>query len=466
MQLRKFLRYALPVVLVLYFLWLGWVGLSARFAPDDMMNMAGYWRPGPLKVSKALVLFFSSFYRPMGGAFYLPIFYIFDMDPLPYRIGIIFLLCINTLLAYYVAQRLWASRMFAGIAAAFSCYHEGMFWLYFNTSQLYDVLCFTFWFAAFAVYLRVRQSGRLLTWRQTAIVSVLYICALNSKEMSVSFPILLLAYEMAYNWKELRKTLGPIIVSGILTLAFVIGKTTGPEALSKIPAYKPRISLSQFLTSNAQYVNELFYRESGTFDKYTVCYIWLAMVYMALRYRRPALWWGLALAIFGTLPIAFLNDRGGGCLPIPYFGYALLWAAVLHSAARKISHEPIFRWIRMPPSYARIAVLCAGFAWYASWMLGQQGPYADAMHRTQDLTWTMIQEMQKVRPGIKQGARVLFLDDPFEDWDMLFIAELVLRDRSSNVTLQRKQDHKLSEKEIAEFDTVLTANKDEIRRLR
>jgi uncharacterized membrane protein YfcA len=178
-----------------YFLPLAWVGLTARFATDDPMNIAGYWNRGWEKLIAAQFLFFSSYYRPMGGLFYMPIFDVFGTNPFPYRAVLLVILGANAFLAYGAAKTLSRSVPIALIAAVFTSYHGGMFVLFYNTSQLYDVLCFLFWFAALNLYLRIRTRERDLNIRETGVLLGLYICALNSKEMAVTLPVALFAYE-------------------------------------------------------------------------------------------------------------------------------------------------------------------------------------------------------------------------------------------------------------------------------
>ena len=43
-----------------------------------------------------------------------------------------------------------------------------------------------------------------------------------------------------------------------------------------------------------------------------------------------------------------------------------------------------------------------------------------------------------MRPQVKPHDRVVFLNDPFEDWDMAFIAALWFRDPTVDIVLQRK----------------------------
>src|SRR5215212_4866043 len=215
------------------------------------MNMARYWHEGWLPLLVAQFNFCSSYYRPMGGLYYMPLMYWFGIDPLPYRIVILIALAANALLAYFLGRLLSRSVMIGAIAAALTAYHGSLFALYYNTSQVYDVLCFLFWMAGFLVYARVRVRGHFLSPKQLAAVLALYICALNSKEMAVTFPVLLLTFELSYfGWRQWRRVALAIILTSLVTLAFVIGKTTGPDAISGWETYKPIYSLRTFLRSN------------------------------------------------------------------------------------------------------------------------------------------------------------------------------------------------------------------------
>ena len=75
--------------------WFGYFAydsLSVHFAPDDMMNLAGYWRTKPAQLVTSHVLLWRGFYRPMGGVFYLPLFHAFGFNPAPYHAVILAIL--------------------------------------------------------------------------------------------------------------------------------------------------------------------------------------------------------------------------------------------------------------------------------------------------------------------------------------------------------------------------------------
>jgi hypothetical protein len=53
-------------------------------------------------------------------------------------------------------------------------------------------------------------------------------------------------------------------------------------------------------------------------------------------------------------------------------------------------------------------------------------------------TAEVIEQLRELNPQVSSGSHVVFLNDPFQEWDMLFIADLWFRDRSITVHLQKK----------------------------
>jgi len=50
----------------------------------------------------------------------------------------------------------------------------------------------------------------------------------------------------------------------------------------------------------------------------------------------------------------------------------------------------------------------------------------------------VIGQFRALGPQVRPNSRVVFLNDPFVDWDMAFIADLWFRDRSLTIVLHRK----------------------------
>ncbi len=66
----------------------------------------------------------------------------------------------------------------------------------------------------------------------------------------------------------------------------------------------------------------------------------------------------------------------------------------------------------------------------------------------------MIQQFRALNPHVRAGNKVAFLDDPFHSWDMLFVAEAMVRDRTLDIHVPRHGA--LTPDELARMDYVFT----------
>src|ERR1039458_2202032 len=261
---------AFALLILTYFLYFNWNGLWARFAADDMMNMVGCWRPAPARLLLDALLPWHGAFRPMAGLFYLPLHHFFGLNPLPYHAGMLAILLGNLYVVYRFALRIGCGELQAGLATLILAYHAGLSMLYYNTSFIYDVLCFAFYMGAFLCYARVRAQGRLLRGSDTALVMGLYLCALDSKEMALTLPIMLLAYEWIYGdgWPAAwtRKGIaawlhGPgrvVLYCVVLNLLYLDGKVFGSDALTQNAAYRPDLSLHRVFEFEKTAMGDLF----------------------------------------------------------------------------------------------------------------------------------------------------------------------------------------------------------------
>ncbi|MFN0166413.1 MAG: hypothetical protein ACKV22_08275 [Bryobacteraceae bacterium] len=463
---KNVLALGLPAALALYLVVVCRVGLSAKFAADDMMNLGTYLQRGWEQVAQGLALFWSTFYRPMGGVFYLSLYEWFGLNPLPYRVVIYVIGLANGLMVYRVARLLTGSRLTAWLAAMACGYHGHQPDIHYNTSSVYDVLCFFFYIAALLCYLEARAQGRVLTKARLVAVIALYLCALNSKEMAVSFPVAILAYEGFYHVKTLlrRQVTIPLALFVGITLIFVIGKTQGPGALTKMPAYRPVVTAGHYLERSAQYTNEAFY--TTVFTKWNLFAFWAVWVYLAWRRPRPHLRFAWIFALASPLPIAFIPGRGWGAAYIPLLGFSLLGATLAHDAARFLSKEVLFRWVRLPRGFARVLMVGVASLVLSQRALSMGAEYTAALIESQNLTWTSIKEIEAFRLKVPRNGRVVFLKDPFEGFDIVFITWLVLNDPSIEVVQERRVGRTLTEEELAAAQAVLTFENGHYRRIR
>jgi hypothetical protein len=443
------LKIAFAFLLLAYFLYFNWEGLWAHFAADDMMNMAEYARVPPLRHILHQFMPWRGFNRPLGAAYYVPLLHLFGLNPLAYHAVLLSILAGNLWLLYAFARAIGCGELQAGLAALFAAYHAGLSVLYYNTAFIYDVLCFSFYMAAFVYYARVRASGRVARSRETAVFLLLYLCSLNAKEMALTMPIMLLAYEWYYQrpaWRRWRDGLewlrGPgriVFLAGLLNLVYLYGKAFGPDPIMALPAYRPVFSLRRLFAfeKRALYDLSLF---SGPFGWKGVVAVWLALLYLAWRRKRPVLRFSWVFLMLAPLPIAFLEGRGGACLYIPYAGWAVFAAVLLTdtagAAARFLVGEPVFHWMGRRALCGALLVLSV-FYWARANDYQRKEFIRPAMADLGRVTYSTIRQLQSLNPRLDPNSHVVFLNDPFEGWDISFIAELWFRDPSIHYYVHR-----------------------------
>jgi hypothetical protein len=169
--------------------------------------------------------------------------------------------------------------------------------------------------------------------------------------------------------------------------------------------------------------------------------VWGALACLAWRRPRPVLRFSWIFLMLTPLPLVFLQEvHGGACLYIPLAGWAVFAAVVLTdvagAVARFLVDEPLFRPVGYTGLFA--AILCASFFFWA-----QENDYIrrefvrNAMANLAKPTEDTIQQLRTLNPHVKSGTAVAFLNDPFEGWDLYFIAELWFRDPTLRFHLPR-----------------------------
>ena len=442
-------KFAFVLLLPAWFLYFSRDVLSVHFSPDDMMNIDNfYWSPGPWRLFYSQFLIWRGYYRPMGGLFYLPILAAWGLNPVPYHVALSLVLLANACLVYRLARQLGGSAVAAGLAALVACYHAGLGNLYYNTAFVYDALCGLFSLATLVYYLGIRNRGRIPGFRQTLVFAALFVCALNSKEMALMLPALLLAYEWIYHPPAGRGPAqlvewlrGPgwlALLAGCLAVLDLYGKVFGVDALTGMAGYRPVFSWQRFLEYQKTFLVDCAFLHLGGFG---LLMFWTVLSYLAWRPgARPILRFCWAFLLLAPLPIEFLPGKSQACLYIPMLGLAVFAAVIFGDLARALAGalagEPLFRRLGRPVLAAGL-VAAALFYWGRENQRRKQLFVKPVMSSLGAQTWEVIQQFRALDPHVRSHSHVVFLSDPFVEWDMLFIADLWFRDRSVTVRLQR-----------------------------
>ena len=493
-------------VLVIYFLHFALPAIGGNFNDDEMMNIFWYWHPGATKSLWANVLFWTRFhYRPGGALYYLPLYHFFGLNPQPYRIVQIIILTAAIPMVYYLSRCLASSRFVAFLATLAACYHGNLISLVFLGSFIYDVLCGFFYFAALTFYVHVRErSDELRPWQLAGFLA-LYICALDFKEMAVTLPVIVLIYELLKchrwsDWKQFiawtRSFAAPALIAGLITAPYIYSRTRGPDAMATWPGYRPHYSWSNFLKSNAHFVSELFYSEFHSYivSKKVLLVLWvLVFIYAFLRrdrmLRLMAFW-----VVIVPLPIAFIVPmRGGPCLYLLLFGYAMIFAKLASDFITLISKSLLLvgqgtgvgaatgaiiagaatgrvRWAaigaavgaaagKMSPSSVRIlatvlvALSLAIFTHWENQRFGRISTFLNAGKKTSHF----IQAFRSLDLHPAPGTTILLKGNPFGEigeYYPLYVASLVWDDHSLQIWLDGKNS--LTPQQLASVDYVIS----------
>jgi hypothetical protein len=403
-------------------------GIGAYFTPDDMMNLYVSWSATPT----ALLLND----RPLGALIYRVMFQCFWLNPLPYRIVCIALLLANLALLYQFCRRLTGSREIGALACLLGAYHAHLADLYYSTGTIYDLLCCLFFLLTFNLYLKIRETAEP-SWRQTAGLLALYVCALASKEMAVALPVYVVLYE---GRRAVRSRFLWLAIP--LTVAYAAWKVAGPHAMTANPAYAVHFSLHLFLAGWKAYLNDLFYG-AIVFSTMKLVMLWLAITGFAVVMRRRDVWIAWGIAMFGVLPFIFIAPRGFFVMYLVLPGWYLLAASALVALRRQLAGWSETLDVRPEQLALFVVVVLLLLPLHRSEKPLGKAWVAGAHQQIR----AMLGVLQAQFPAMPHGTKVLFLSDPYDPGDWILTSTFRLQYRDQDLHVDRvKANPALAEK--------------------
>jgi hypothetical protein len=459
----RLLFLAAALLIAVYFFFLVRPGFRAYFSPDDTMNLYKPWVLPVLALVRANVLFFisSPYYRPFAAAWYGTIFRLVGFNPFPFHTAYFVILLTNVFWTYAVARRLSGSREIAAVTALIASYHPRMSLLYFDTAYVYDALAYFCYFAALLLVIRARQQQRLLRAWELAACCVIYVCALNSKEIAVTLPVTLLVYELLYSPPAAGR-LGEIcrwplregrtvFVTGIITLAFVIGRSRGSESLMSMSAYRPVISWRQFLLCSGHFLGDVF-SEGKDWASLPVLALWASLFAIAWASRSRVLKFSWLFLMLAPLPVAFIPPRGASQYYLPWFGWVLFGSTVLVRSLDGVLRDGIAL-TRIRGGVLLVALVLVLYPYY------REKGWSDATSVSIEapVIRDIVEQIHALYPQLQHGARLYFKDDPLKSdrWDLLFAVRESYRDESIIVDRGSQMDRAPDESKLASYNHVL-----------
>lgn len=429
----------------LYFISFAAPGLSADFSPDDLMNLHNARKKTLAGLIADNIRFYSSALRPLGGFVYSALFEFFGFNPFPMR-GLCFVLAFSNVgLLFFVSRRLSGSYEVAVFTILLGSFHGNSLGFYYDSGNCYDLLSFFFYYSALLYYISIRERGREPGVKASISILSLFVCALNSKEISVTLPLIMGLYEILYqplprrSWIDYRRWIWRngrlVFIGGIMAVGYALGKTFGSDSLTDVVGYKPNISLMAYLLSFGQYLNELFYRVDWFTAERTGLFL-TGLAGIAVLARRTYLRFACVLILVGVMPVAFLPRRGLYSVYVPMVGLWIFGGGLLS----------IFRgWVSRKLGGSRWAILgvqTGVFLIVLAFLLRTHvhfgGRDVSWMRSEQRRIRHVLNELDRLDLKLPPGGRVLFVHDPFEDrswgrWSSFFILRLYYDDHSIEV---------------------------------
>lgn len=448
-------RNLLPVLaglfIACFFLFFTWRGLLVYYTGDDLMNLYGYWSKPLSALVKGNIFFWTPYYRPFCGIIYRSLFAIFGFNPYPEYVVFFGAMLGNLLLAYRLFKRLGGSAEIGAIATLLYCFHGKLDYLYYNGGSMYDVFCFLFYASALLIYLRARSEGRFLSAWETVGFLVCLVCSINSKEMGVTLPVMVLVYELLFHTPDFRSLRALIrwcfregrmaLLGGLCVLIYLPAKL-GADGIAQDVAYVPRYTLARWLEDTGNYLGDLLYRNNSALPlgitpltPLQVAAFYATLIVIALWMRSRVVWFGLLFFAITALPVSFIPARLGFVLYIPLAGLALYAAVCLvrfkDSLCRLIGDaldRPIVpSGVITSVVLFLVTALVMGAIDYRYWQQAPDPKYSSFKNTVADFS--------QLYPSLPHGSRLLFVRSPFDpNWDLVFVLRMYYHDPDIFIT--------------------------------
>jgi hypothetical protein len=346
------------------------------------------------------------------------------------------------------------------------------------------VLCGFFYFAALAYYIHVRKTKGSLRPLHLLGFLVLYVCALNCKEMAMTLPVVVLIYELLKSprwtdWKAFfrwsRSYAGPALIAGLLTVFYVYGKTHGTGSLASLDPYQPQYSWHNFTASNAKFIGDLLFA-GHTITPITLLILWASVFAYAFIRRDHSLRLMALWVVIVPLPLAFIVPvRGDASLYLLLFGWAMILAKVAFDLITLILKCSLFVGERVraattgtatgvasakifPRIFRIIATLLVAFALAVFTQRENQRlrmPWRNVGVKTSHVIQTF--RSLDLRPIHGSSILLLLKENVFHNkWNVFFIASLVWNDHSLRIWVEHADE--LTPEQQANVDYIISLN--------
>src|SRR5262249_32747472 len=239
------------------------------------------------------------------------------------------------------------------------------------------------------------------------------------------------------------------------------GLFLGPYSMAQLPIYRPELSAARVFAFHRGAFADLFV-SWHFFTLGWVLAVWALLTALAWWRRRPVLRFCWCFFVLAPLPLELLEGRTVACLAIPFCALAIFAGTLLADAAEALARFS-------PRPAARRAIIAAVLAaavvpWAVHTARVKRDLIRPQMRGLGQETWAVIRQFRKLDPRVRPNSTIVFLDDPFEGFDMAFIAELWFRQPGLNIRLNRKTP--FGSEELSKVDHLFTYKQGELVQIR
>jgi hypothetical protein len=194
-----------------------------------------------------------------------------------------------------------------------------------------------------------------------------------------------------------------------MTLAYVVGKNTGPDALANAAAYAPHFAAATYLDAYAHYAGQ-FTTWSDTAIRPAIAWVLAGCILAAVALRNRVLQWAALFNVVAIAPIAFISPRNGFAFYVPLVGWAVFVAALLRQAREfAVRRRPALRvW-----SQAALAAALAFSVPYRE-IRPMNRVRLPAVRADQNEARRLYGEIRGLLPEALEHKRVLALNEPYK----------------------------------------------------
>ena len=468
-------RYPALVLIAFAFLLSVWLGLSAGFDGDDLMNLHEAVEATTLQqLVVGLVFPFTSLNRPTGELYYRICYWLFGWHPLGFRLTMDTFMAANVALVYSLARGLAGSAEAGLLAALLFAFHGRLWMIYMSTGTVYDVLCAFFSLLALRYYIDTRTGHVAMDRRRLAMLAVLFILALNAKEMAAVLPALFLIYDwicaapdrpFAKRARWILTNSWPAAALGTATIASFWGKTQigGPFVN---PAYKMSFTVASYFFTARFYFSELFYQRPHTLVGRHIIFLFVLLFVIAAAMKCKQLWFLVWCAVLAPLPVLFIPPRYFFAMYLPWACWSMFAATTLVLGRDRLFSDSLgfaladSRFASVYERYARVLPL--GFCVLAI-VCGLRDPEFRARASAVDPISRIIElskeDFMFLNEPLPHGASILLLGSRFpaeaNRYFPLMIMRLLYRDRNLRMDRAEFMTPQPGPTQFAQYDRVI-----------